>query len=311
MKKISIVTPCYNEEDNIRIVYQEVKKVFDLLPQYRYEHLFIDNASIDSTVSILKEIAAKDKNVKIIVNVRNFGFVRSSYHGLRQAYGDAVISFYADLQDPPELIPVLLQKWEEGYKIVTAVKNKSRENPLMFMLRKIYYRLLAKFSETEQVQNFTGFGLYDKGFMDIIRTINDSSPYFRGLVTEIGYRRTTINYTQPKRLYGKSKLNFYILYDVAMSGFVNNSKLPLRLASFVGFTIAIASLLVALVYFVYKLIYWDTFSTGMAPIVIGLFFFSAVQLIFIGIIGEYVGAIYTEVKKRPHVIEKERINFEN
>jgi len=310
MKKISIVTPCYNEEENVEILYEAVKKQFDALPQYQYEHLFIDNHSTDKTVSILKEIAQKDKHVKIIVNARNFGPVRSAFYGLRQAYGDAVMFIVADLQDPPELIPALLQKWENGYKIVTAVKNKSRENPLMFGIRKIYYRMLATLSETEQIQNFTGFGLYDKSFVDIMRNIDDSIPYFRGLVSEIGYERAEIKYVQPKRLHGKSKLNFYILYDVAVSGFVNHSKIPLRLASFIGFGVAIISLLVALAYFVYKLVYWNNFSLGVAPLVIGLFFFASIQLISIGIIGEYVGAIFTQVKKRPYVIEKERINFE-
>ena len=310
MKKISIVTPCYNEEENVEILYHEVKKQFETLSQYQYEHIFIDNASTDNTVSILKELAQKDKNVKIIVNVRNFGPVRSSFYGLRQAFGDAVILLVADLQDPPELILKLVKTWEEGYKIITAVKNKSKENRLMFFIRKMFYKILAKFSNVEQVQNFTGFGLYDKKFMDILRTIEDPEPYFRGLVSEIGFERAEVTYTQPKRLHGKTKHNFYLLYDIAMLGFVNYSKLPLRLASFIGFGVAILSLLVALVYFVYKLIDWNNFSTGTAPLVIGLFFFSSVQLFFIGIIGEYIGAIHTQVKKRPYVIEKERVNFD-
>jgi len=309
MKLISIVTPCFNEEANVEILYNEVKRQFENLPQYKYEHIFIDNDSKDRTQEILRKIASEDKNVKIILNARNFGHIRSPFYGMRQAYGDAVILMVADLQDPPTLIPSLLEKWEDGYKIVTAVKNKSKENPIMFLLRKIYYNLLAKFSETEQVKNFTGFGLYDKSFIDVIRTIEDPYPYFRGLIAEIGFDRTEITYVQPKRLHGKTKNNFYTLYDIGMLGFVNHSKLLLRLSIFIGFFVAVLSLIVALIYFVYKLIYWDTFSAGTAPLVIGLFFFSSIQLIFIGIIGEYIGAIHTQVKKRPLVIEKERINF--
>jgi glycosyltransferase involved in cell wall biosynthesis len=260
---------------------------------------------------LLKEIAKKDKNVKIIVNARNFGHIRSPYYGMLQCTGDCVIPLVADLQDPPEMIPQLLAKWEEGYSIITCVKNKSRENPIMFLLRKMFYNTLARFSETEQVKNFTGFGLYDKKFIDILRNdVDDPYPYFRGLIGELGFNRTELTYIQPKRAHGKTKNNFYTLYDMAMLGFVNHSKLPLRMASFIGFGVAIISLLVAFVYLVYKLIYWDSFSAGTAPLVIGLFFFSSVQLFFIGIIGEYIGSIHTQVKKRPLVIEKERVNFE-
>jgi glycosyltransferase involved in cell wall biosynthesis len=311
MKKlISILTACYNEEENVEILYNRVKDVFKQLPQYSYEHIFIDNASTDRTVEILKRLAAQDKNLKIIVNACNFGHIRSPFHGIREAYGDAVISMVADLQDPPELIPELLAKWEEGYKIVCAVKNRSGENPVMFLFRKLFYNILDKFSEgSKQIKNFTGSGLYDKKFIDIIRTIDDPYPYFRGLVGELGFDITTVSFVQPQRLYGKTKNNFYTLYDLGMLGFVNHSKLPLRLASFIGFSVALISLMVAIVYFAYKLIFWEYFSTGMAPLVIGLFFFSSVQLFFIGIIGEYIGAIHTQVRKRPLVIEKERINF--
>ncbi|MDR1739237.1 MAG: glycosyltransferase family 2 protein [Bacteroidales bacterium] len=307
MKKISILTACYNEEENIEILYKEVKKQMDMLTNYEYEHVFIDNASTDRTVEILKNIAAQDRNVKIIVNARNFGHIRSPFHGIKQCYGDCVISIVADLQDPPEMLPVLIKKWEEGYKIVVGVKNKSKENPLMYGFRKLFYGMLSKASESEQIKNFTGFGLYDKKFIDVIREIDDPYPYFRGLIGELGFDVAQVNYTQPKRKHGKTKNNFYTLYDMAMLGFVNHSKLPLRLASFIGFGTAIVSLLVALVYFIYKLIYWDSFSTGSAPMIIGLFFFSAVQLFFIGIIGEYVGAIHTQVRKRPLVVEKERV----
>lgn len=311
MKKISIVTPCYNEEENVEVLYRQVKSQFEQFPQYQYEHIFIDNCSQDKTVKILKEIAAKDKHIKIIINVRNFGHIRSPYYGMLQAKGDCVISMVSDLQDPPELIPQMLQKWEEGYKIISCVKTKSKENPLMFLCRKIYYNVLAKCSDTEQIKNFTGFGLYDKKFIDILRQdINDPYPFFRGLIGELGFDRYELTYTQPKRKHGKTKNNFYTLYDIGMLGFVNHSKLPLRMASFIGFTVAILSFIIALIYLIYKLIYWDTFSAGTAPLVIGLFFFSSIQLIFIGIIGEYIGAIHTQVRKRPLVIEKERINFE-
>ncbi len=310
MKLISIVTPCCNEEENIREVYSRVKEIFEGLENYSYEHIFIDNASKDGTVSILKEIAGKDKNVKIIVNARNFGHIRSPYHAILQARGDAVVCIAADLQDPPSMIADFIKKWEEGYKIVVGVKSKSEENPIMFAVRKLYYNLIEKYADTEQIKNFTGFGLYDKEFVDILRNLNEPYPYFRGLITEMGFERAEIEFTQPKRGKGETKNNFYTLYDMAMLGFVNHSKVPLRMATFIGFSVAIFSLLVALAYFTYKLIFWQRFQLGMAPMVIGIFFFAAVQLFFIGIIGEYIGAIYTQVKNRPLVIEKERINFD-
>lgn len=311
MKKISIITACYNEEENVSVLCERIRAVMKTLPQYDYEHVFIDNASKDHTVERIREEIVKDpQHIRCIVNARNFGHIRSPFHGMCQCYGDAVIAMASDLQDPPETIPALVEKWEAGYKVVIGVKNQSKENPLMFAVRKLFYNLLAKASETEQVKNFTGFGLYDKQFMDVLRKIDDPYPYFRGLVAELGFERAEVPFVQPKRERGKTHNNFYTLYDMAMLGFVNHSKLPLRLASFLGFGTAILSLLVAIVYFIYKLVYWESFSVGQAPLVIGLFFFSAVQLFFIGIIGEYVGAIHTQVRKRPLVIEKERINFE-
>ena len=310
MKLISVMTPCYNEEENVRNVYEQVKQVFDVLENYTYEHIFIDNASEDKTVSILKEIAKKDKNVKIIVNTRNFGHIRSPHHALLQARGDAVVCIAADLQDPPPMIADFIKKWEEGYKIVVGVKSKSEENPVMFAIRKLYYNLIERYAETEQIKNFTGFGLYDKSFVDILRNLDEPYPYFRGLITEMGFERAEVEFVQPKRKKGKAKNNFYTLYDMAMLGFVNHSKVPLRMATFIGFSVAIISLLVALSYFIYKLIFWQRFQVGAAPMVIGVFFFAAVQLFFIGIIGEYIGAIYTQVKNRSLVIEKERINFD-
>lgn len=310
-KKISILTPCFNEEGNVEELYKQVKAQFEALKaRYDYEHIFIDNASQDRTVEILKSIAAKDKNVKIIVNASNFGHIRSPFHGMKQCYGDAVMLMVADLQDPPELIPEFLAKWEEGHQVVVGVKNKSKENPIMYGIRKLFYTLVRKMSETPMIDNFTGFGLYDKAFVDVLRATDDPYPYMRGFVAEYGGDIATVYYTQPKREHGKTSNNFYKLYDMAMLGFVNHSKVPLRLAVFIGFTIAALSLAVALFYFIYKLCYWDSFQVGNAPLVIGLFFFSAVQLIFIGILGEYIGAIHTQVRKRPLVIEKERVNFD-
>lgn len=310
-KLISILTACFNEEQNVETVYQQVKDIFDKLPEYRYEHIFIDNSSNDKTVEILKSIAQFDKNVKIIVNVRNFGHIRSPYYGMLQSNGDAVISLVSDLQDPPSLIIDFINKWEEGYKIVIGTKTKSKENQLMFLVRKLFYNIISKISETNQIKNFTGFGLYDRQFIEILRKIDEPYPYFRGLISELGFARMEITYTQPKREKGKTKNNFYTLYDMAMLGFVNYSKLPLRLASFIGFGVSLLSFIVALTYFIYKLIFWDSFSVGIAPLVIGIFFFGGIQLFFLGIIGEYIGAIFTQVKNRPLVIEKERINFDS
>ncbi len=309
-KKISIITACYNEEENVPILCERIRKVMQTLPQYDYEHIFIDNSSTDKTVDLIRKEIAQDKHVRCIVNARNFGHIRSPFHGIRQCYGDAVISMCSDLQDPPETIPELVAKWEEGHKVVIGVKNQSEENPMMYRIRKVFYNLIARMSEVEQVKNFTGFGLYDKSFVDVLRTIDDPYPYFRGLVSELGFDIARVNFVQPRREHGRTKNNFYTLYDMAMLGFVSYSKVPLRLATFIGFGVAILSFLVALVYLIYKLVYWDSFQAGQAPLVIGLFFFSAVQLIFIGIVGEYVGAINTQVRKRPLVIEKERINFE-
>ncbi len=309
-KKISIVTPCYNEEENIKDVYEAVKTIRDQFPHYAWEHLFIDNASKDGTVAKLKELAAIDKDVKIIVNLKNFGHIRSHVHGYLSATGDAVIAFFCDLQDPPEMITKFIHKWEEGYDVVVGVKSSSDENFLMFTLRKIFYMIMYKISETDSIKNFTGFALYDKSFFDIYRTLKEPYPYFRGIVAEFGQNRFEIPYVQRTRKKGKSKNNFYTLYDSAMLGFVQQSKIPLRLASFIGFGSAVLSFLFAIGYLVYKLLFWDSVLVGMAPLGIGLFFFGAVQLFFIGIIGEYVGTILTEIKNRPLVIEKERINFE-
>jgi glycosyltransferase involved in cell wall biosynthesis len=310
MKLISIVSPCYNEVEGIEDFYLQVRSVMESLPGCDYEHVFIDNHSTDGTVPALRRLAGRDRRVKVILNARNFGQVRSPVHGLLQAKGDAVISMSSDLQDPPEMIRAFVKKWEEGARIVIGTKTKSKENPFVFGLRRMFYNLIKLLSETEQIKNFTGFGLYDRTVIDLIRKFDDPYPYFRGLITEIGFERAEIEFAQPKRAKGRTKNNFYTLYDLAMLGFVNHSKLPLRMASFIGFVVSFASLLVAIGYFIYKLIFWNSFQVGTAPVVIGLFFFAAVQLFFIGIIGEYIGAIYTQVKKRPLVVEKERINFD-
>jgi glycosyltransferase involved in cell wall biosynthesis len=311
MKKlISIITPCFNEESNVEEISSQVKFVMNDLPQYRYEHIFIDNCSQDKTIEKLEYLASKDKNVKVILNARNFGAVRSGYYSLTQCYGDAVIAIASDLQDPPGLIKEFIAKWEEGYKIVIGVKEKSKENPFMFFIRQLFYNIIARISESEQIKNFTGFALYDKSFVDIIRKIDDPYPYFRGMVADFGFQRYEIQYTQQIRKRGKSSYNFYSLYDIAMQGFVNHSKVPLRLASFIGFSVSLMSFLFAAGYFIYKLLYWNSFQLGIAPLVIGIFFFGGIQLFFLGVIGEYIGGIFTQVKKRPLVIEKERINFD-
>lgn len=309
MKKISIVTPCYNEEENVAEVYKQVKHVFASLSEYTYEHIFIDNASKDRTVAILKEIANTDKQVKIIVNTRNFGHLRSPYHALLQAKGDAVILFVADLQDPPHMIPQFIEKWETGYKVVLGVKKQSEESFLMFFIRKQYYNFINRVSEIDLVKNNTGFGLYDQLVIEILRKIDDPYPYFRGLISDIGFESYKIDYVQPSRKRGITSNNFYTLYDMAMLGITNHSKIPLRIAAMLGFLLSGLSLLIAFIYLIAKLMFWDYFTFGLAPLVIGLFFFSSVQLFFIGIMGEYIGSIHTQIVKRPHVIEKERINF--
>ncbi|HEV3271573.1 MAG TPA: glycosyltransferase family 2 protein [Candidatus Methylacidiphilales bacterium] len=308
---ISIVSGCYNEEENVRECYEQVKKVFQEIGRYRYEHIFIDNASKDGTVAILREIAAKDRNVKVILNARNFGHIRSPHHAMVNARGDAVISLVSDLQDPPELIKEFIKKWEEGFLVVIAVKADSDESPVFFAIRKLYYEMVSRLAEIELNKNATGFGLYDRRFVDILAEIDDPYPYFRGLVSEIGFPVAKIPYHQPTRKRGITSNNFYRLYDMAMLGITNHSKVPLRLATMLGFVVSFLSLCVALGYLVFKLLYWDKFQLGLAPLEIGLFFFGSVQLFFIGILGEYIGAIYTQVQRRPHVVELERINFES
>lgn len=311
MKSISILTPCYNEEANVEELYQRVRAVMADLGRYRYEHLFIDNHSSDHTVEILKRLAAADSNVKVIVNARNFGHIRSPMHALYQTTGDAVIGIVADLQDPPEMIADLLREWEKGYPMVLCIKRSSGENPLMFRIRKMYYRLITRLSAIETFENFTGFGLYDRRVVEIVKSFNDPYPYFRGVIAEIGLPHAKLYYDQPARKRGFTKNNLYTLYDMAMLAITNLSKVPLRVVTFAGFASAGLSALAGLAYLVYKLLFWSRFSVGVAPLVIGIFFFASVQLISVGILGEYIASIHTQVQKRPLVVELERVNFEH
>lgn len=310
MKLISVVSGCYNEEENVAEVYRQVKAVFADLPQYRYEHIFIDNASEDNTVAILKEIAAKDKNVKVIVNTRNFGHIRSPYHALLQAKGEAAISIVSDLQDPPEMIKSFLSEWEKGYKVVVGVRTTSQEGRIMAAIRRFYYNLVSKISNIKLIKNFTGFGLYDRKVIEALKKIDDPYPYFRGLICEIGYPVKEIPYEQPGRKRGITKNNFYTLYDMAILGITNHSKIPIRFATIGGFLLSALSFSISVIFLLVKLFFWQHFNTGVAPILIGLFFFSSVQLFFIGMLGEYIGSIQTQVQKLPLVFEKERINFD-
>lgn len=311
-KTISIISSAYNEEGNVCELYKQVKKQMDLLAdKYDYEQIVLDNASTDNTLTELRKVAAQDPRFKVIVNARNFGHIRSPYYGILQCQGDAVIYLASDLQDPPSLIPQFIAKWEEGYKVVLAQKTKSKESWLFFAVRRLYYWLLNLVNDSgaHLLSNCTGFGLYDKCVVSELRKLDEPYPYLRGLVCELGYSLALVPFVQPVRKRGITKNNFYTLYDNAMTGFTNHSKVPLRLAALGGFVLGMISFVLALVYLVLKLLYWDYFPMGTAPILLAVLFFSSVQLFFIGIIGEYIGAILTQVLKRPLVIEKERINF--
>jgi glycosyltransferase involved in cell wall biosynthesis len=309
MKKlITIITPCYNEELNVPELCQQVKDVF-ARNQYDYEHIFIDNCSKDKTVEVLRGIAAKDSHVKLIINARNFGGIRSHFHGILQGSGDATIFMVADLQDPPELIERFLEKWEEGYKIAIGVKPKSRENKFIFGIRKFCYNLIHRLSDVEIIKNFTGFGLYDKVVIENLRQMDDRYPFLRGMIAEMGYKIAKIDFVQPKRKHGKTSTNFYTLYDYGMLAITSHTKVPLRLATIAGFFLSLLSLLIGFIYFLMKIFFWTYFPLGVAPILIGLFFFTSIQLFFIGLLGEYVLSIHTQVLKRPLVVEEERVNF--
>jgi dolichol-phosphate mannosyltransferase len=306
---LSIVTPCYNEEANVDELYARIQGAIRTFANYEFELIFIDNNSSDGTVAKLKKLAAADPLVKIIVNTRNFGHIRSPYYGILQSRGVATIYLASDLQDPPEMIPDFIRCWEEGYKLVMATKPVSKGAAWVHALRKTYYRFLDGISDITLLADSTGFGLYDREVLNHLRRIDDPYPYLRGLICELGYEIKTIPFTQPRRLRGLSKNNFYTLYDIAMLGVVSHSKVPIRIAALVGFALGMTSVLVALVYLALKLLYWDSFPLGFAPVVIGLFFLFGIQLLFIGILGEYIASIHTYLQRRPVVVEKERINF--
>jgi|SRR5579872_3376660 len=309
-KLITILTPCYNEELNVREVHRRLMAVAAQVPEYRFEHLFIDNASTDGTVAVLRAMAAEDSTVKVIVNARNVGPDRSGMHAFLQAEGDAVGSLVADLQDPPELFIEMIREWEKGFPIVAGIKHSSDESGLMYAIRTAYYRLVARLTNVRILEHFTGFGLYDRSVVEKIRTgFPDPYPYFRGMIAELGLPIATVLYNQNRRERGITSNNFYSLYDFAMLGITNLSKVPLRVVIFAGFVSALISFLVGMFYLLYKLVFWTHFTVGVAPVVLGLFFLGSIQLISLGIIGEYVGAIHTTVLNRPLVTEKERINF--
>ena len=310
MKKISVVTICYNEEGCICEFYDQVVQVFQKMKdRYIYEIIIADNNSQDRTQEILRDLAAKDKNLKVIFNSRNFGPNRSGNNAFMQAQGDAVVLMSSDLQDPPALIEDFVQKWEQGYKVVMAIKTNSEESDLVYWLRTAYYKILEQLSDIRLVPHFNGFGLYDKQVVVNYQNLHDPYPYFRGLIADMGFEATQVDFFQPTRKHGKSKSNFLYLYDEAMLGITSYTKIPLRLATLAGFIAATISFFIGMFYLVYKLVFWNSFSLGIAPVAIGLFFFASVQLLFLGLIGEYVFLIYTQVLRRPLVYEKERINF--
>ena len=310
MKKISIMIPCYNEEENVvpisKAVVDEMTKN---LPEYDYELLFIDNDSQDNTRPLLREICRQNPKIKAIFNAKNFGQFNSPYYAMLQTTGDCTICLCCDFQDPPEMIPQIVREWEKGAMIVSCIKTASKENPIMRFLRTCYYKMIHKMSSVDQIEHFTGFGLYDKSFIEVLRNLKDPTPFLRGIVAELGFKRVSIEYTQAKRRAGKTHNNFFTLFDAAMLSFTSYTKVGLHLVTFAGLILSALSIFAALVYLVLKLIYWDRFSAGFAPMIIGLFFLNAIELLFIGFVGEYVMSINTRVMNRPLVIEEERINF--
>ncbi len=310
MKTISIVIPCYNEEENAEAMYQAISGVFKKeLPAYRYEIIFIDNDSKDHTRDRIRKLCSQDEGVKGIFNARNFGQFNSPYYAMLQSAGDCTILMAADFQDPVEMIPRYVKEWENGYKIVIGIKKSSKENKIMYCLRSCYYKTIKKLSDVEQIEHFTGFGLYDARFIKVLRQLDDPTPFLRGIVAELGFKRKEIPYEQPKRRAGKTSNNFYRLYDAAMLSVTSYTKVGLRLATIFGSICSFASLMVALIYLIMKLMYWDRFPAGMAPLLIGMCFLGSVQIFFIGLVGEYILSINARVMKRPLVIEEERINF--
>ena len=309
-KKVSVMIPCYNEEENIEAITEAVARQMEALPQYEYEILCIDNCSTDQTRPLLRKICAANPKIKAIFNVKNFGQFNSPYYGLCQTGGDCAISICADFQDPVEMIPTFLKYWEEGYQIVCGIKTSSRESPVMYKLRTMYYKIIKKFSAVDQIEHFTGFGLYDKSFLDVLRKLDDPTPFIRGIVAELGGKRKEIPYEQPQRRAGKTHNNWYTLYDAAMLSVTSYTKAGMRFAVFGGMALAFANLLVGLVYLVMKLIYWDRFNAGQAPLIIIVSLLGSILLAFMGFLGEYISAINMRMMKRPLVVEEERINFE-
>lgn len=311
MKKISITIPCYNEEENVYPLHDALVEMFERdLPNYEYELLYIDNCSSDRTRELLKELGKQDKHVKAILNAKNFGQFNSPYYGMMQTTGDCTILMAADFQDPVEMVPKYVAEWEKGYKIVIGRKTSSKESSIVYHLRSLYYKIIKKFSEVEQIEHFTGFGLYDKDFMDVLRNLKDPTPFLRGIVAELGYRRKEIPYEQPQRRAGKTHNNWYSLYDAAMLSFTSYTKIGLRLATFIGIFVGVLSFIIAIVYLIMKLVFWNTFTAGMAPVIIGMFFLGSVQLFFLGFMGEYILSMNQRIMNRPLVIEEERINFD-
>lgn len=312
-KKISIVVPCYNEQENVRLMANAIKTQFEtkeVLKPYDFDILFIDNDSADQTREELRSLCAEDKqHIKAIFNAKNFGQFNSPYYAMLQTDGDATMLMAADFQDPPELIPEYVKNWEAGYKIVIGVKEQSTDGKFIYALRCLYYKLIKKFSQVDQIEHFTGFGLYDRAFIEVMRELDDPTPFLRGIVAELGFRRKEIPYSQPRRRAGKTSNNFYTLYDAAMLGFTSYTKIGLRMATFAGGLCAGVFLIIALVYLVMKLIWWDRFPAGTAPLLIGMLFLGSVQIFFIGLVGEYILSINQRVMKRPLVVEEERLNF--
>lgn len=306
---ISIVTPTFNEIENIELLLDQIRVVIEQLSRYDFEILVIDNCSTDGTQEKIRELAVKDSRIKAIFNARNFGHIRSPYYGILQTTGAATIYMASDFQDPPDMIPRFIEEWEKGWRLVMAIKPVSKSSPFMHFLRKSYYRFIDKISDIEIIRDSTGFGLYDKKVLDNLRKINDPYPFLRGLICELGYPIKTIPFVQPRRLGGITKNNFYTLFDIAMLGMVSHSKVPIRIAALVGFMLGSLSILVALYFLTMKLVLWDAFPLGSAPAIIGLFFLFGALLLFIGILGEYIGSIHTYVQNRPIVVERERINF--
>ena len=309
-KKVSVMIPCYNEEENIEAITSAVADQMEQLPQYDYEILCIDNCSKDQTRPLLRKICAANPKIKAIFNVKNFGQFNSPYYGLCQTTGDCAISICADFQDPVEMIPDFLKYWEEGYQIVCGIKTSSRESPVMYKLRTMYYKIIKKFSAVDQIEHFTGFGLYDKSFLDVLRKLDDPTPFIRGIVAELGGKRKEIPYEQPQRRAGKTHNNWYTLYDAAMLSVTSYTKAGMRFAVFGGMALAFLNLIVGLVYLVMKLIYWDRFNAGQAPLIIIVSLLGSILMAFMGFLGEYISAINMRMMKRPLVVEEERINFD-